>query len=256
MELSFKGKTVVVTGGTSGIGFAIAQSFLHAGADVVICGTNPEKLEKAINSLRLLKKDRIEGWQCDVSDAGQMEQFVQKIEAEFGGCDVWINNAGISPRSSIAKTTPEMVDKIFATNLKSIVLSAHYIPRLMPNGGVVLNTGSIAGIMPTTTSGVYGASKAAVATLTRSLAGEFAPLGIRVVCFAPGMIDTDGRVARMSEEEQRTRNAQIALHRAGQPQEVADTVLFLASDYASYITGVCVEVTGGKFCVQNPGLAW
>ena len=256
MALIFQGKTAVVTGGSSGIGYHIAERFLLEGANVAICATQEGKLQTALNTLRQMGKGRVVAMQCDVADSDQMGLFAEKIKEEFGGCEIWVNNAGIAPRSSIQKTTPDLCDRIFAVNVKSIVLSAHYIPKLMPNGGVVLNAGSIAGIMPTTTSGVYGASKAAVSVLTRSLAGEFAPLGIRVICYAPGMIDTKDRAKKMSQEEFDLKMSEIALRRMGTPQEIASIVALLASDNASYITGVTIEITGGKFCVQNPDLAW
>jgi len=256
MDIHLRGKAAVITGGTTGIGLAIAELFAKEGAKVAICSRSEEKVAKA---LRYMEKKGLSAYAeaADVSSRADLFGFADRVENKFGGLDVWISNAGIYPAGKIIDTPEEQWQKILDVNLKSVyyggVIAADKLKKR--GGGVLINAASFATLMPSVGSGIYAATKAAIASMTRSLAAELAPYNIRVVGYIPGVIETP-----MTESWIQTKGkilaSQCALQRIGRAEEVANVVLFLASDMASYITGTCVEITGGKFCVQNPQDAW
>ena len=256
MDVNLNNKVAVITGGTAGIGLATAELFAQEGAEIAICSRKELNVTKA---LRDLKEKGFEayGESVDVSDRSVLFDFADKVEEKFGGIDVWVSNAGIFLQKKIIDTPEDEWQKVMDINLKSIyyggLIAADKFKKR--GGGVLINAASFASLMPAVGSGAYAASKAAVASMTKSLAAELAPLNIRVVGFIPGIIETP-----MTESWIRKKGkilaSQSVLQRIGRPEEVANALLFLASEKASFITGTCIEVTGGKFCVQNPQDAW
>ena len=256
MEINLNNKVAVITGGTEGIGYATAEVFAKEGACVAICSRNPEKVEKAVKQFADMGLD-VYGEAVDVSDREKLFAFADNTEKKYGGIDVWVSNAGILHEKSIIETTEEMWRKILEVNLNSVyyggLIAADKFKKR--GGGVLINAASFSTLMPSFGSGAYAATKAAVGSMTKTLAAELAPINVRVVGYIPGVIATpmtDGWIQRKGE----TLASQSALQRVGQPEELAYPILFLASEQASFITGTCLEVTGGKFCVQNPSDAW
>lgn len=255
MNIRFDDRTVLITGGSSGIGLACAELFGSLGAKVSICGTNPGKLEKALAGLRA-KGITAFGQICDVSKGGDIESFAAGTEAALGPINIWISNAGIYPQYSLIDTDEALWDKGVDTNLKSVYLGARIAYQTMKNrGGVILLASSFASLFPSVGSGLYAATKAAVSSMVKTLAAELAPYGIRVNGYIPGVIDTDMNRKPIETNGEALKNA-IALRTFGQPVDVAWALAFLASDYARYITGASLEISGGKMGVQNPAKAW
>ncbi len=253
MNICLEGKIAVITGGTKGIGLAIAETLARAGAKIAICASSDISIVDKLRS----QDFTVYGKVVDVSDWESLSLFAQDVENEFGGIDIWISNAGIAPRYKIIDTPQEVWGKIMDVNLKAVyygalIASEHLRKR---GGGVLVHAVSFAAIMPSIGSGVYAATKSAVYSLTKSLAGELAPYNIRVNGYIPGDIVTR-MMAEDLEKHGQDLVANIAQQRIGDPQDVANAVLYLVSDLASYVTGTFIEITGGKFCVQNPFKAW
>lgn len=255
MDIRFTNKVVLITGGTTGIGFAAAELFGSLGARVGICGTREGKLAEAAEKLRA---QGIEVFceVCDVSQADALQAFAQHAQEALGPMDVWVSNAGIYPQYSILDTGEETWDQIMNINAKSVFLGAKIAFQAMKNrGGVILVASSFAALFPSVGSGVYAAAKSAVHSMIKTLAAEMAPYGIRVNGYIPGVIETD-MTRPLTQVNGEAMKSAIALHDFGQPQDVAWAMAFLASDYARYITGTALEITGGKMVVQNPAKAW
>lgn len=255
MDIRFDGKTVLITGGTDGIGFSAAELFGSLGARTAICGTNSEKLTRALERLR--QKDlTVFGETCDVSDGRALKTFADHAAGALGPVDIWIGNAAVCPQYSILGTDEAVWDKTVNTNLKSVYLfSKIAFAAMRERGGVLLLASSFAALFPSVGSGVYAATKAGVASMVKTLAAEMAPYGIRVNGYIPGVINTEMNRARIAADGDALRSA-IALQSFGEPVDVAWALAFLASDYARYITGAALEISGGKMGVQNPARAW
>lgn len=256
MEISFKNKVVLITGASEGIGFAIARAFGQDGAKVAICGRSQERLDQAVERLH---RDAIEVFaqRCDVSVFAQFKAFADAAEEALGPIDVFINNAGCFPFCQIKDMDEALWDTVIDTNLKSVFLGAKIaFEKMQGRGGVFLSASSFASKLGGVGYAPYAVSKRGINALTQVLAAEFAPYNIRVLAYAPGVTDTG-----LTQEMMRKHGADgtlnpIALHRVGQPEDIARVVEFMASDYAGYVSGSVVEVDGGKFCAQNPHLAW
>lgn len=255
MDLHLKGKAVVVTGGATGIGRAVALEFLREGARVAVCGRSEAKLQ----SFRSETEGCGEAFcaRADVTDARAMEQFADGVIGRFGGLDVWVNNAGVGLNKPLMEYTAKEYDTVMDINLKAVFLCSQIAARRMMarQGGVILNASSWTSRIPHADGAIYAASKAGVSSLTKSLAANLAPYHIRVLSYLPGMIVTDissGEVSKYQDDYVRN----IAMQRLGTPEDLAKPVVFLASDAAGYMTGVDVEVSGGKFAAQNCGLGW
>lgn len=255
MEIHVKNKVAVVTGGTAGIGLATAEIFAREGAAVALCSRSDTKVADALAYLEG-KGVNAYGAAVDVSDRDSLFNFADKVEEKFGRIDIWVSNAGVLIEKKIIDT-PEMEwRRILDINLTSVyyggLIAAEKLKR---HGGVLINAASFASFMPSVGSGAYAATKAAIANMTRTLAAELAPMNIRVVGYIPGVIRTP-MTEKWIEEKGDILAGQAALQRTGTAEEVANAILFLASDKASFITGTCMEITGGKYCVQNPRDAW
>lgn len=254
MDLGLKDKRVVVTGSTRGIGFAIARTFLEEGALVFIHGVDEGRLLQAKRELAEFD-GRIFGVAADISTTGGVKQLFAGIDSAWAGLDVLVNNAAVYPPSDFPSLAEDDWDRMMDTNVKSVYLCSQQAYRRMKEqdtGGVIINAASFAAYIAAYPLGLYSVSKAAVLSLTKVMAAEFAPGGVRVNAYVPGLIATEANVAAIAD----IALSQIALQRPGRPEEVAAPVAFLASSKASYITGAALEISGGKLSVQQPKAVW
>lgn len=247
IKFDFRGKNVVITGASSGIGNSIAEGFLKSGANVVNISKSQQNAKKSAN----YKNYNYKFVQLDVTDIESVKDWIESYTKNGKRIDIWINNAGVYLQSKLLQVSEEHWDKTFETNLKSLFFISLFAAEHMKKNrnGVIINASSFAAFMPSIGSGVYAASKAGVASITKSMAAELAPYGIRVNSYCPGVIETDMNKALIRKKKNLA--DAIALGRYGAPDEVAQAVLFLCSDGASYLTGANIEITGGKFIVQN-----
>ena len=239
-----KGKTAVVTGGTRGIGFAIVKKYLENGANVAIAGSRQATVEKAIEKLPEYK-DRVMGIWPDLCSPEEVAAAFSSVKEKFGSLDILANNAGISSRTSLYDYTVEEFSKIFDINVKAVFICTQAAARIMKEqgGGVIISTSSMVGEYGQPSGCGYPASKFAVNGLTRSLSRELPKDQIRVNAVAPGVTRTDMLDALPTEMVERI-SAGIPLGRVGEPLDIANAYLFLASDMASYVTGVTLRVDG------------
>ena len=239
-----KNKTAVVTGGTRGIGLAIVKKYLENGANVAVAGSRKETVDKALAELTEYG-DRVMGIWPDLCDPEAVAMAFSSVKERFGGVDILANNAGISSRTSLYDYTLEEFSMILDINLKAVFVCSQAAARIMKarGGGVIINTSSMVGEYGQPSGCGYPATKFAVNGLTKSLARELAKDQIRVNAVAPGVTKTD-MVAALPQEMVERISAGIPLGRVGEPLDIANAYLFLASDQASYITGVTLRVDG------------
>ena len=247
VSFDFRDEVVVVTGGSRGLGLEIANAFGYAGATVVITARREQWLNEAEKQL----KDSaisVHAMTCDVANAASVEHLVQQTLEKCGKIDILINNAGLT-WGAPAETMPfERWQQVIEANITGTFLMSQTVGRHMleRNKGVIVNVASIAGLGGGQLQTIgYNASKAAVINLTRALAVEWGARGIRVNAIAPGMFRTRMTEA-IIERAEGIYNAMTPMGRIGQPGELAPTVLFLASEGASYITGQVVAIDGGR----------
>ncbi len=247
MNNLLKGKTALVTGGTAGIGMAIAKEFASQGAYVAIFGTNALRGDNVVSEMKALPGcDGASFYKVDVSSFSQVEEAIKQILSEREKVDILVNNAGITRDQLLMKMTEEDWDQVMAVNVKSCYNTCRVLTRqfLRAKKGKIINIGSVVGIKGNAGQVNYAASKAAMNGLTKALARELASRNIQVNCIAPGFISTpmtDG----MTEEQRIATLAEIPLGRMGSPEEIAKTALFLASEMSDYITGQVIAVDGG-----------
>ena len=251
--MRFQDKIAVVTGAASGFGAAIAKCFAAEGASVVVADLD-EVGGKEVAADILESGGAALFARADVSQADQVKAMIDTAVAEYGGLDILVNNAGFSHRMMPLWDLPEEdYDRVFAVNTKGVYLGAKYaVPALQKRGGgVIVNTASIGAVAPRPGVTAYNATKGAVVTMTRGLAMEVAPYKIRVNAVNPVASDTaffKGAlgVDAVPEPIRKGLIEGIPLGRLSEPLDVANAVLFLASEDASFITGVCLEVDGGR----------
>ena len=239
-----KGKTAIVTGGTRGIGFAIVKKYLENGANVAIAGSRQESVEKAIANLPEYEGQVMGIWP-DLCSPEEVATAFASVKEKFGSIDILANNAGISSRTSLYDYTVEEFSKIVDINLKAVFVCSQAAARIMKvqGGGVIINTSSMVGEYGQPSGCGYPATKFAVNGITKSLARELAKDQIRVNAVAPGVTRTD-MVAALPKEMVERISAGIPLGRMGEPLDIANAYLFLASDLASYVTGITLRVDG------------
>lgn len=241
-----KGKVAVVTGGTRGIGFATVRKFLQNGAKVVLFGSKMESVEKALAALRAENPDWVvDGAAPNLMDPADVAKAIQAVKEKFGRLDILVNNAGISQSTKIENYDPADFSKIIDLNIKAIFHAIQPAVAIMreQGGGVILSTSSMVSISGQPSGVGYPASKFAVNGLTLSLARELGPSNIRVNAVAPGVTRTD-MVAALPDSMIQPLIATIPLRRIGEPEDIANAFLFLASDMASYVTGEILSVDG------------
>jgi 3-oxoacyl-[acyl-carrier protein] reductase len=237
-------KTAVVTGGARGIGLAIAVRLSEEGAALVLADIDEEQAAEAAAGL----PGKAVGVACDVTDPDQVQALVERARSEFGSLDVMVNNAGITRDATMRKMSLEDFEAVIDVHLKGTWLgtkAASLAMREQGGGGTIVNISSISGKVGNAGQTNYSAAKAGIVGMTKAAAKEVAHAGIRVNAVQPGLIRT-AMTAAMPADIYAQRESEIPLGRAGEPDEVAKTVLFLASDLSSYITGVALEVAGGR----------
>jgi len=244
-------KCAIVTGGASGIGLATAQLLANEGAAVVIADINAEQGKQAEQQINAAG-GRAVFIQCNVALAADCQRAVQTAVEKFGRLDIVFNNAGIIRRTDVISTSEEDWDLVMAVNVKSIYLMCKFaIPEIArQGGGAMVNTGSGWGIKGGRMAISYCASKGAVVNMTRALAIDHGPQNIRVNCICPGDTDTpmlrnEARQLGQAEDKFMAEAAERPLNRYAQPIEIAQAVLYLVSDAASYVTGAILAVDGG-----------
>lgn len=240
------GKVAIVTGGTRGIGYAIVQKFLEAGARVALFGSRQETVDKALEQIREGKEEaEVMGLFPALENYQEVAEAMETVRNQFGRLDILVNNAGISARETLYDYRPEDFEKIIQLNVNGVFHCTKAAAPIMKNqgGGSVINMSSMVSIYGQPAGCGYPASKYAVNGLTKSLARELGQDQIRVNAVAPGVTRTD-MVAALPKEMVQKISAAIPLGRIGEPEEVADAVLFLASDLAAYVTGTVLSVDG------------
>jgi NAD(P)-dependent dehydrogenase (short-subunit alcohol dehydrogenase family) len=245
-DLRLDGKVAVVTGGSKGLGRAMALGFAAAGADVVVASRKLEGCEQVASEIRSLGRKAIAA-QCHVGDWSQCDALIQRTVGEFGHLDVLVNNAGIAPVApSLKETSEELVDKTFAVNLKGPLRLMGLAAEHLPDGGSIINISSLASLHPTPFTTVYSAAKAALNALTIAAAQELAPKGIRVIAIVCGSFRTDSLMRSVPTEEMAEGlAARVPLGRIASVDEIVGTALFLATDASSYMTGALLTLAGG-----------
>ncbi len=249
--MRLKDKVAIVTGGGSGFGEGMARRFAAEGAKIVVNDLNAAGGQRVIDAIKQQggKAVYVGG---DVSKRADVKAIVAKAVSEFGRVDILVNNAGVTHKNQPMLDVPEeMFDKIFAVNVKAIYLAALEVIPLMrqQGGGAIINTASTAGLRPRPGLTWYNASKGAVITMTKSMAAELAPDKIRVNCLCPvaGITGMLGDFMGADTPENRAKfQASIPIGRLSTPEDIANAALYLASDEANFITGVALEVDGGR----------
>ncbi|NLW70452.1 MAG: 3-oxoacyl-ACP reductase FabG, partial [Eubacteriaceae bacterium] len=237
----------IVTGGTRGIGLATVEKFLENGAAVAFCGSREDSVKKAEGELlQKYPNGKFMGIWPDLTNYESVKEQFAKVAEKFGRVDILVNNAGVSARDSLFDYKVEDFDATIALNLNAVFYCSKVAAQYMKDngGGVILNTSSMVSIYGQPAGVAYPASKFAVNGLTKSLARELGRYGIRVNAVAPGVTRTD-MVAALPKDMVERLAAPIPLARLGEPEDIANAFLFLASDMASYVTGVVLSVDGG-----------
>lgn len=241
-----KNKVAVVTGGTRGIGFAIVKKYLENGASVVLCGSSQETADKSVKKLKDENVDfKVEGIGLNLNSPEEIKEAFQNVKNKYGKLDILVNNAGISARESIYDYDPVNFEKIIDLNVNSVFYCTQAAAKIMKEqgGGNIINTSSMVSLYGQPSGCGYPASKFAINGLTKSLARELAKDNIRVNAVAPGVTKTD-MVAALPDAIIKPLIATIPLGRIGEPEDVANAFLFLASDMSSYVTGIVLPVDG------------
>lgn len=244
--MNFENKTAVITGGSRGIGLAIAKKLASNGANIAILYVGDES--EGINAKNELLEygTKVEQYFCDVSDFEASKEVIDKVIEEFGGIDFLINNAGITRDKLVLNMDEKDFDAVINVNLKGTfnMIKHTYKHFMKKRFGRIVSTSSIVGLIGNAGQANYSASKAGIIGITKSVAKELAGRGVTVNAVAPGYIGTDMTNA-LSDKVKDTMKAQIPAKRIGTPEDVANVVAFLCSDDAAYVTGEVIRVDGG-----------
>jgi 3-oxoacyl-[acyl-carrier protein] reductase len=258
LQIDLTDRVVIVTGAGRGIGEQVARRFGGERARLVLIDRNSDNLEKVDRALTA-DGARTLALTCDVTNERAVEEAVGAAIAKFGRVDALINNAGIAPEGAIDDMTLADWDATFATNTRGVFLcSRAVIPHMKRSQrGRILSASSFAAVIPSVGFAAYAASKSAVVTFTRVLAAELGPWGITANSYTPGMVPTPLNDYADAPPAKRDRLLNtLSLRRWGAADDIASLLIFLSSDHASYITGADIEITGGKYAVQFPQLAY
>lgn len=241
-----KRKIAIVTGGGSGLGFAMAEKFTKAGIETIIAGRDKEKLDAAKLKLGSL----CHAMTCDVSNLSSIPGFVNEVLKQFGQIDILVNNAGINMKKEFAEVTDDDFQKVITTNLTAVfVMSREVVKHMLERkSGCIINISSMAAQYGLPKVIAYSASKTAIDGMTRAMAVELSPKGIRVNAIAPGFIYSDMTAKALDSDPERKAKvfSRTPMGIMGQASDIGDAALFLASDAAKYITGVVLPVDGGN----------
>ena len=244
--MRLKDKVAIITGGSRGIGYATADRFLEEGAVVILTASAPANAQKAAEALqKKYPQGIVEGISPDLSDLEAVKAAFQKVIEKYGRIDILVNNAGVSESTPFTQYTPELFDKVMDLNVKGVFNASRAVVDTMVQrgSGVILTTSSMVSISGQPSGFAYPASKFAINGMTVSLARELGPKGIRVNAVAPGITETD-MMRAVPKEVIEPMVQRIPLRRMGQPEDIANAFVFLASEEASYITGVVLSVDG------------
>ncbi len=246
MEKIDEQKLAIVTGGASGLGYAIAQKFTANNIKTIIIGRNEARLKEACASMG----DNAEYIKCDVTDFSSLPHLVASIIKKYGKIDILVNNAGIHLKKAFLEVTDEEFQQVLLTNTTAVFSLTREVVKVMKErkSGSVLNISSMAAQYGIPLVIAYTAAKSAIEGMTRAMAVEVSPIGIRINCIAPGFIKTkmSGKALDNDPERKRKVLSRTPMGRLGTPEEVADAAFYLTSDSASFITGVVLPVDGGN----------
>ncbi len=247
--MNFKDKVVIITGAGGGIGLETSILFAEKGAKVIMTDINEEAGNNSLNKVKEIDKDAV-FMKHDISDKNQWKKVVKLAKDKFGKIDVLFNNAGVFLIKSLIESSEEDIDKLYNINIKGTFLGMKYVIPVMKEqqGGSIINTSSTAGLMGSNNVSLYGMTKSAIRNLSKHASWEYAGDNIRVNSIYPGFIDTD-MLKQRDRQGDSTSDEQakgVPLKRLGTPMEIAKSVLYLSSDYASYITGEELIIDGGR----------
>jgi len=240
-------KVAIVTGAGRGLGWAIAQRLALDGANLVIAEIDGQSAQEKAAAIRQMKREGL-AVQMDVSRWADVESMVKQVMSKFNRIDILVNNAGIlGPYFPVTEYPEEIWDRVLAVHLKGTFLCCKGVLPIMKaqGGGNVVNMASVAGKEGNANMAPYSAAKAGIMGLTKTLAKEMAPYNVRVNCVSPALIETD-MAREMTPEQRALLISKIPLGRLGRPEEVAAVVKFLVSDEASFVTGQCYDISGGR----------
>lgn len=240
-----KGKVIVLTGAAGVLGMAMASKFLSEGAKLVLTDLSAERLDRALEELAA--GDRVVGVVANATSESDTNDIVDAANQTFGSIDVWINNAGLAKDATMRKMTVDDFELVIDVHLKGAWLGTRAAANYMRDhgGGSIINVSSISGKVGNPGQTNYSAAKAGMVGLTKAAAKEVGFAGVRVNAIQPGLIQSQ-MVDAMPDDVKKSRLTEIPLGRFGEPEEVADAVVFLASDMSRYITGTVIEISGGR----------
>ena len=259
MDLGLKDKVVIITGGSSGIGAATALAFAAEGSKVAICARTAADVEAMVAKAKGKGFD-IYGESVDVTNTDQLGTFIDNVAKKYGVLNVLFNNAGAGNSTYLMDLTREDWDRLIAVNLTAVWEGCKFaVPHLKAaGGGCIVSTSSLAARIPTTSRAIYAIAKAGVNSMTAMLASELAKDNIRVNAISPGVVMSVMLQRSMDRpnygRDYMTRSTMM--QRLGEPEEIASAVLFLCSNMSTYMTGEVLDISGGKFRVQDPWCSW
>ena len=247
---NLRGRVALVTGGSKGIGKAVARGFAEAGADVAIAARHESELQQAAVEIADGLTVRVAGRSADMTSRDQVRELAEWAEGTFGKVDILVNNAGSNEPQLLLETTDAVWDRILELNLTSCMqLSRAVAPRMIQQGwGRIIHLSSVMALASNPGRGLYSATKAALVGMARAHALELGPYGITVNCLAPGPVATDLPMNLLNEEQKRRFAERTALKRWGQTIDMVGPALLLASDAGAYITGTVILADGGMLC--------